>query len=158
MALLIISIILCMVLLDFALIGFLPKYLNIWPALDSSVGKRLIEESSMFSKIKVDFEYNVWGYQSGGLTLRINDWRLLLTSSFLLIKNTRLTYVWKISIESIKFFEVKDSIAGKIIVFHFTQDDQAHFLEFRSFELKNWLKRLAEVGITDRAELAKNSS
>ena len=106
MALLITSIILCIVLFDFALIGILPKYFKIWPALDSSIGKRLIEESSMFSIIKVDFEYNVWGYRSGGLTLRINDWRLLLTSNFFLIKNTRLTYVWKVDIKSIKFFEV----------------------------------------------------
>jgi len=46
----IISILLCIVLFDFALIGILPKYFKIWPALDSSIGKRLIEESSMFSK------------------------------------------------------------------------------------------------------------
>jgi hypothetical protein len=153
--LLIISILLCIVLFDFALLGILPKYFKIWPALDSSIGKRFIEESTMFSIIKVDFEYNAWGYRSGGLTLRINDWRLLLTSNSLFIKNTRLTYIWKVDIKSIEFFEVKKSTLGVLgdgIVIHFKQENQPHFLEFRTFKLESWLKRLEEVGITDRTK------
>jgi len=148
-----ISIILCMLLLDFALIGFLPKYLNIWPALDSSIGRILIEQS-LVPGCKRDFKYLALGYRSRGP--RSNELRLLLTTKFLLIKNTRMTYVWRIDIKSINFFEVKNSIAGKIVVFHFTQDDQTHFLEFRTFELENWLKRLEEVGITDRTKLEEN--
>jgi len=71
-----------------------------------------------------------------------------------------LTYIWKVDIKSIKFFEVKKTTLGVLgdnIVIYFKQEGQFHFLEFRTFELESWLKRLEEVGITDRTKSVESS-
>lgn len=139
---------------DFLYFGFLPRYLNIWPALDNSIGEVLIKQTLWFG-CKKDFKYKVWGYL--GNPDFDTEFCLLLTTKFLLIKNTRLTYVWRVDVESIKFFEVKNSIIGKIIIFYFIQEGQTHFLKFPTLKFKNWFKHLSEIGIPEREKGTNHS-
>ena len=150
MELIIISTILCTTLFDFTVTGFLPKYFNIWPALNNLLGEVLIEQS-LFLWSTLNFKIDTFGYREIGTRQRRNL-RLALTSKFLLLKNTRRTYVWKVDHKSINSYEVKLSIVGKIIILHFSQEGKPQSLEFRPVDLEEWSNRLSEIGIPNKSK------
>lgn len=150
MALITISTILCVILFDFAVTGFLPKYFIIWPALNNQLGEVLIEQS-LFLWSTQNFKIEEFGYRKIGTKQR-KYLRLVLTTKFFLLKNTQRTYVWKIDHKSINSYEVKYSIVGKIIILHFSQEGESQSLEFRPADLKDWSNRLSEVGVPEKSK------
>lgn len=146
MILIICSILFCLILLDFTIIGFLPKILRIWPPLKELCEDKLIEDSAYYS-LKTDIRR-----ASGNpiITSRINYKSIILTSKNLIVKNTFLTYLLRINIESIDHYHIKKHTIGKTIILYLTIEGKKKFFQFRSKKTEVWVREFDKLGIVEK--------
>lgn len=146
MILVICSILFCLLLLDFTIIGFLPKILRIWQPLKGLSEDTLIEDTAFYS-IKTDIRR-----ESGNpiITNRINYKSIILTPKNLIVKNTFLTYLLRISIESIDHYHTEKHTIGEKIILYLTINGKKHIFQFRSKNPKIWIKEFDKLGIVEK--------
>ena len=133
-------------LIDFTIIGYLPKIFGIWPPI-SELGKKrpLIESYPHWIKtnIKVRFIESMVNNRMGYKTVT-------LTEDQIFLKNTRLTYLLKIDIPSVRYFEIEKNIFGKYIKLIFSENGDDLFFSFKPNNFTDWLHYLSNLGLIEK--------
>lgn len=146
MILLIGSIVFSLLLFDFALVGFMPKVLKIWPPLSEIKEDILIEDTAYYS-IKTDMQGR---FVDPMINNRICYKSILLTSYCLLVKNTILTYLLRINIEDINSYTVEQKILGKKITLYLTVKGEDRFFQFRTKKSDKWIETFLNIGLKQK--------
>ena len=140
--LIVISIVGCIILFDFAITGLIPSKIGISPALsDLNLNEILIEE--FFS----NFKTNIETFKSQGS--RIHWKSAILTDEYFLVKLTRLTYKFSVEVDSIIKFEIIKGISGKRIKLTFLKKNEKNYFEFNPRNIDEWIKQLSNIGIEE---------
>lgn len=143
--LIIFTIVIGFLLIDFSIIGFLPKVIGIWPAINGAkIKKPLIESYPHWvdTNIKGKFIDSMVNNRMGYKTVFLSEDQIVL-------KNTRLTYLVKINVPSIKYFEIKRNVWGKYIKIYFTENGAELFFSFKPRYFDDWLSCLSKIGIEE---------
>ena len=133
-------------LIDFTIFGYLPKIFGIWPPI-SELGKKrpLIESYPHWIKtnIKVRFMESMVNNRMGYKTVT-------LTEDQIFLKNTRLTYLLKIDIPSVRYFEIEKNIFGKYIKLIFSENGDDLFFSFKPNNFTDWLHYFSNLGLIEK--------
>ena len=133
-------------LIDFTIIVYLPKIFGIWPPI-SELGKKrpLIESYPHWIKtnIKVRFIESMVNNRMGYKTVT-------LTEDQIFLKNTRLTYLLKIDIPSVRYFEIEKNIFGKYIKLIFSENGDDLFFSFKPNNFTDWLHYFSNLGLIEK--------
>jgi hypothetical protein len=143
MIMLIGSLILCFVILDFSLIGFLPKVLKIWPSLSD-----LISKDEILLKLEYHtFETNIKGqFMDSKFEKRYQYKPTLLTREFFIVRNTHFTYVFSVPTKSINGFKIKKSIGRKMLILNLTLADKERYIKIWPININGWVGGLSKLG------------
>ena len=134
-------------MIDFTIIGFLPKVFGIWPSINGArIKKPLIESYPHWvdTNIKGKFIESMINKRMGYKTVFLSEDEIIL-------RNTRLTYLVKIDIPSIKFFKVKRNVFGKYIKLVLTVNGDELFFSFKPRYFNDWLSWLSNIGLEKKA-------
>jgi len=142
--LLAVTLILVFMLLDFTLIGLLPSMFGIWPSLSDIKEEPLIEDSTIFGSIRTDMEGR---FVSSMINKRVGYKSIVLTSTCLVVKNTRRTYLLKIDLKSIYNYTVMKQLVGKRIILHLLTENRQKFFQFRTCMPDTWIKAFLDMGL-----------
>ena len=144
MIIIIFAVIVCLLLVDFALIGVLPSKIGIWPSLKDFVkGDILIEDTANLS-VHTDIEGK---YVESMINRKVGYKSLILTPKYLIVKNTRLTSLLNIGTDCIKRIDTKKALLGNKIILHLKMDDEDKRLEFTTKRRGDWIDAFSRIGI-----------
>ena len=133
-----------LILLDFALMGFIPSMLNLWPSLSELREDTLIEDNTVFGSIRTNVEGEFVGSM---INNRVGYKSIILTSRCLVVRNTRRTYLLKVDLQSIIRYSVVKQLGGSKILLDLLIEDQEKFFRFRTRTPDIWIKAFTEIGL-----------
>lgn len=147
MIILILTIILGIILIDFAIIGFLPKILKIWPSLSTlDIRHLLVEDPLIFPYIKTNIKGPLYDEQKFFWNRkRVSYKSLILTRKYLIVKNTRLTSLTSYNVDSIQSYTIKKKIRGDEVTIVFVIDRENKYFKFRTHLADEWIQAFKKI-------------
>lgn len=145
MAIVILAIVGALILLDFTIIGLIPEKFGIWGSLRDGNPKKLIEDTVQYS-IRTDINRK---YVNSMINNRVGYKSLLLTPKAILVKNTYLTYLLKVEINSIRSYEVKNELIGKRLRLNLEIQESKKWFEFSTNKSERWVQELTNMDIPE---------
>lgn len=146
MVLIIFAIVGTYILLDFALIGFIPEKFRIWCSLKKEIHEKIIEDTVRYS-----ISTNIPGkYINSMINNRVGYKSLILTPKALIVKNTYLTYLLKIDIKTIESYEIKDVFFGKRFKLNLRIQETKRRFEFSTNRFDLWAKEFSKLNILEK--------
>ena len=142
MGLFIFSIIICLIIVDFLLVGLVPKLIGIWPALSDYIDATQKPKTLKFYTIKTNSDNKL--FQSL-INYRVQILKIVLTEKFLIIRNTLLTCLTPIKIDEIKYYTVESGIKGKRLHLAFDENGAERYLKFWPDNLQEWEAALKNI-------------
>lgn len=143
---LIASLIICCLILDFTLIGFIPKTFNIWPSLEDLIPTKQQLDKLEFHTFETDIEGK---FRNSMFEKRYQYTVALLTNDFFIIKNTLLTYLFSVPNHSIESYKIKKTILGKKLIFYVNIEGKQHYIKILPINLRAWISKVSEMGFPE---------
>jgi hypothetical protein len=146
MTIVILAVVVALILLDFAIIGFIPEKFGIWGSLGKENPTKLIEDSVLYS-IRTDI---IGKYIDSMINNRVAYKSVILTPSDILVKNTYLTYLMKIKVSSVNSYEIKNELIGSRIKLNLKIQGSTNIFEFSTKKSKLWIQELEKLKIFEK--------
>ncbi|MCP3872889.1 MAG: hypothetical protein GY699_07010 [Desulfobacteraceae bacterium] len=143
MTIIILAVVGAFILLDFTIIGFIPEKFGIWGSLRKENLTKLIEDSVQFS-IRTDITGK---YIDSMINNRVAYKSVILTPKYILVKNTYLTYLMKIKVNSVDSYEIKNELIGSRIKLNLKIQGSTNIFEFSTKNSKQWIQKLEKMNI-----------
>ena len=138
MIIIVFAFILCILLLDFTIVGFLPSKLGIWTSLKDLITGDILIEDSAYLSVQTDIKGK---YVDSMINQRVGYKSLILTKGFLIVKNTYLTSLLNIKTDSIKRITTKKALLGKKLILYLEINNEDKYFNSTQKKLMNGLMR-----------------
>ena len=137
------SILLCLIIVDFTLIGFLPRIFKVWLPIDVYVTKNNILGKSALYSFSTNLKHKAWDAKAA---YRVQLLYFVVSEDYLIIRNTILTCLPPIRISDIKKFKTKNCLVGIKLYFKIGLEGKKYF-KVRVHDTHNWAETFKRIGI-----------
>ncbi len=145
---LILTCLICFLVIDYVVIGSVPMLVGAWPRTRNFISKDEVLFQSPIHGLRTNINKDMYFYHIGYRTSFFSH--LIVSDSWLLVKNTLLTCLPPINTKNITGYRIKRGLLGKRTVL-FIENGKKKYLSFRTKDKDQLASILYKLGINEQA-------